>query len=324
MNKQMKKKVVAIGGGTGLSVLLRGLKRHQVDITAIVAVSDDGGSTGRIREQLGIPAPGDIRNVIAALSNVEPMLEQIFQYRFKSQDDGGELSGHSLGNVILAAMTDITGSFATGVRELGKVLNVKGHVLPASDSYITLHAEMEDGEIVSGESKIPKCGKGVKHVFLTPSDIRPHPYAKRAILEADLIVMSPGSLYTSLLPNLIIPGMSDYIAGSSARKAYICNVMTQHGETQNYRASDHIRAIVDHIGDDCIQTVVVNKQDLLPQNVILKYKEEVAIPVEMDIDNLLKMNLNVIEDDVVLLEGTSVRHDGLKISKILAEMIGVK
>ncbi len=317
--KTNKKKIVVLGGGTGLSVLLRGLKRHDVDITAIVTVADDGGSTGRIREELGIPAPGDIRNVVVALSNVEPLLEQLFQYRF-TNNLPSNLSGHSLGNLIIAAMSDITGDFATGVRELSKVLNVEGRVLPSANHSITLHAEMMDGTIVSGESKIPIAMNKIKKVFLTPHDTRPLPRTLEAILEADLIVIGPGSLYTSIMPNLIVPTLSEYLCRSAAKKVYICNIMTQSGETLDYKASDHVQAIYDHVNERCIDTILVNNKEL-PNPVKYKYQEEHATPVYVDIEELKRMNLEVIQEDIVLVKNSTVRHDAIRISKILIELI---
>lgn len=220
-------KVVILGGGTGLSVLLRGLKTKPVDITAIVTVADDGGSSGRLRHDLNIPPPGDIRNVLAALSDVEPLVEDLFQHRFNK---GNDLTGHSLGNLILAAMTNITGDFFHAVTEMSKVLNVRGKVLPAANSSVVLHAELENGQVVTGESKIPTYGERIKRVFLTPDTIEPLPESIQVIREADLIVLGPGSLYTSILPNLLVPHIGEEVIRSKAKKVYICNVMTQPGK----------------------------------------------------------------------------------------------
>ena len=238
-------KVVVIGGGTGLSVLLRGLKRHPIDISAIVTVADDGGSSGRLRDSLDIPPPGDIRNVLAALSEVEPLVEQMFQHRFETTN---ELSGHALGNLIIAALASITGDFVHAIQEMSRVLNVKGKVLPSANQKVILNAEMEDGTIVTGESTIPKAGKKIKRVFLQPDGIQPLSETIRAIREADLIVMGPGSLYTSILPNLLVPRIGEEVCKSKAKKMYICNIMTQAGETLNYSASDHVKALYEHLG----------------------------------------------------------------------------
>ncbi|RBN37963.1 hypothetical protein DMN50_27810, partial [Priestia megaterium] len=198
MSSEQLPKVVVIGGGTGLPVLLRGLKEYPLDLTAIVTVADDGGSSGRLRDELEIPAPGDIRNVLVALSDVEPLVEELFQHRF---DTGNELTGHSLGNLLLAAMTSITGDFVHAIREMSKVLNVRGKVLPAANQSVVLHAEMQDGSIVTGESKIPEVNKKINKVFLSPADVKPLVETIKAIRRADLIVLGPGSLYTSILPN---------------------------------------------------------------------------------------------------------------------------
>ena len=200
-----------------------------------------------MREELDIPPPGDVRNVLIALAEVEPLVEELFQHRFLN---GNGLSGHSLGNLLLAGMTSITGDFSKGITELSKVLNVHGKVLPASNQSIVLHAEMEDGTIISGESKIPLVKKRIKRVFLTPELIQPLQESLRAIAEADLIVLGPGSLYTSVLPNLLVPGIVETIRASTARKIYICNVMTQPGETEHYSAADHLEGILSHCGSE--------------------------------------------------------------------------
>src|SRR5690625_1063934 len=201
-------RVVVIGGGTGMPVLLRGLKNLPIDLTALVTVVDDGGSTGRLRQDLSMPAPGDIRNVIAALSNAEPMLLELFQHRFEV---GNGLSGHSMGNLLLAAMTSLTGDFNTGINEIASVLNVKGTIYPISNQNMSLHAEMCDGTFVAGESNIPLANKRIKRVFLSPEPVLPLPNAVKAIKTADLVVISPGSLYTSILPNVIIPQIGEAI-----------------------------------------------------------------------------------------------------------------
>ena len=247
---------------------MRGIKEYPLDITAIVTVADDGGSSGRLRKDFHIPPPGDVRNVLAALSEVEPLIEELFQHRFQAV---GDLSGHSLGNLMLAAMTNITGNFANAVQEMSKVLNVKGRVLPSANQSAVLYAEMEDGVIISGESKIPKYNKRIKRVFLSPETITPLPESIDAIMSADLIVIGPGSLYTSILPNLIVPGIGDAVTKAKAKKVYICNLMTQKGETSGFTASDHVRAILDHVHPHCIQKVIVNNGPI-PENMKLRYK----------------------------------------------------
>ncbi|WP_203363207.1 YvcK family protein [Bacillus sp. REN10] len=317
MTKEREPKVVIIGGGTGLSVLLRGLKKHPIDLTAIVTVADDGGSSGRLRDELNIPPPGDIRNVLAALSDVEPLLETLFQHRFSTKN---ELSGHSLGNLIIAALTSITGDFVHAVQEMSRVLNVRGKVLPAANQSVVLHAEMEDGTVVSGESKIPYSGKRIKRVFLTPNDIQPLPETIRAIREADLIIVGPGSLYTSILPNLLVPQIGEEVCFAKARKIYICNLMTQAGETLDFTASDHVRAIYDHMSCAFMDTILVNNE-VIPEQIKEKYKEELAKPVVYDIDQLKSLGLHVIFDDIVTREGGMIRHNTNKVADILFNLI---
>ncbi|QHA93355.1 YvcK family protein [Bacillus sp. N1-1] len=313
-------KAVVIGGGTGLSVLLRGLKKFPVDITAIVTVADDGGSSGRLRDEFDIPPPGDVRNVITALSEVEPLLEGLMQHRFKN---GNGLSGHSLGNLMLAAMTDITGDFVKGVREMCRVLNVRGEVLPASNQSIVLHAEMRDGTFVQGESQIPKVNKAIKRVFLSPSGIKALPESIRAIREADLIVLGPGSLYTSILPNLLVPGIAKEIQQSKARKVYVCNVMTQLGETENYTASDHVQALIDHIGYKLMDTIIVN-EEMIPSFYEKRYAQERAEVVQYDENRLKSFGFHVISDKIIQYDEKYVRHDAKKISSILLSLLDDK
>ncbi|WP_273124594.1 gluconeogenesis factor YvcK family protein [Bacillus weihaiensis] len=310
-------KVVIIGGGTGLSVLLRGLKKLPLDITAIVTVADDGGSSGRLRTELNIPPPGDIRNVLAALSDVEPLVEELFQHRFNK---GNNLVGHSLGNLILAAMTNITGDFVHAIREMSTVLNVRGKVLPAANSSVILNAEMEDGTIVSGESKIPFSGKKIKRVFLTPKDIVPLPETLEVISEADLIVIGPGSLYTSILPNLLVPNIGEAVRAAKAKKVYICNVMTQAGETLDFTASDHVKALYHHMQEPFIDTILVNDEEI-PAHIKELYEEELAKPVYFDIEGLTSLGLEVITDKIVCYENSVIRHDTQKVAKLLYGLI---
>jgi uncharacterized cofD-like protein len=310
-------RIVVIGGGTGLPVLLRGLKQFPVDITAIVTVADDGGSSGRLREDLHIPPPGDIRNVLASLSDVEPLVEEMFQHRFKTSN---ELSGHSLGNLILAAMTSITGNFVHAIQEMSKILNVHGKVLPAANQSVVLHAEMEDGTIVSGESKIPYSGKRIKKVFMTPENIRPLPETIQAIRQADLIIIGPGSLYTSILPNLLVPRIGEELCRSHAKKVYICNLMTQAGETHGFTASDHVKALYDHMSCAFINTILVNNEEI-PQDIQLRYNEELADPVLYDLPRLFELGLAVVHADIAYHENGALRHDPKKVAKILYNLL---
>ncbi|CAM3477920.1 gluconeogenesis morphogenetic factor [Aeromicrobium ponti] len=315
MNRQPR--IVIIGGGTGLPVLLRGLKKHPVDITAIVTVADDGGSSGRLRNDLHIPPPGDIRNVLAALSDVEPLIEEMFQHRFATSN---ELSGHSLGNLILAAMTSITGNFVHAIQEMSKVLNVRGKVLPAANQSVVLHAEMEDRTIVSGESKIPYSGKKIKRVFLTPKNIRALPETLQAIRQADMIIIGPGSLYTSILPNLLVPKLGSEVCHSKAKKVYICNLMTQAGETLDYTASDHVKALYDHMSCAFINTILVNNEEI-PPHIQERYSEEMSKPVVYDTAALTELGLEIMHGEIVSHENGIIRHDTKEVAQMLYNLL---
>jgi uncharacterized cofD-like protein len=256
-------RIVTIGGGHGLSTLLRGLKSYSYNITAVVTVADDGGSSGRLRRTQGIPPPGDIRNCLAALSNDEALMTQLFQYRFSDGDD--ELDGHPFGNLFISALSEITGSFEEAVVESGKVLAVHGRVLPATLHDVRLVADMllphSDGEVrIQGESTIPKFPGDVQRVWLEPSNPTAYPLVIQAILAAELIVIGPGSLYTSILPNLLVPDITAAIQASRALKIYVCNVATQPGETDGYTCEDHIRALNDHVGTAIFDIVVANNE----------------------------------------------------------------
>ncbi len=309
-------RIVVIGGGTGLSVMLRGLKRKPLDITAIVTVADDGGSSGILREELQMPPPGDIRNVLTALANTEPLLHEMLQYRFQN---GTGLAGHSLGNLILAAMTDITGDFVTGITELSRVLAVRGRVLPAAHQAILLKAEMEDGSIVVGESSIPKAGMAIRRVFIEPEHVEPLPEAVEAIQEADAILIGPGSLYTSIIPNLIVPKLAEAIVSSDALKLFICNVMTQPGETDGYSVGDHLDAIHAHIGHHLFDYVIVNDGEIPPQ-VQSMYAEKGAKAVHLDLEEVTRRGYKVIADRLVLFR-TYLRHDAAKLSEHIYQLV---
>ncbi|WP_184404684.1 gluconeogenesis factor YvcK family protein [Geomicrobium halophilum] len=308
-------KIVVIGGGTGLSVLLRGLKTYPVDISAIVTVADDGGSSGWLRKELNVPPPGDVRNVLVSLAEVEPLIERLFQHRF---ENGEGLSGHSLGNLLIAGMTSITGDFARGISELSAVLNVRGNVLPASNDSIELVAKMNDGSVVHGESNIPKARKQVKKMFIEPTHPKALPASIQAIRQADKIIMGPGSLYTSVLPNLLVPDIAKEICKAEAERIYICNVMTQSGETDDFKASDHIKALHDHIGETMIDRIFVNDTEI-PADLIERYAEENASPVVCDYASLQALGLHVISDDFIRVDGPLLRHDADKISAMILE-----
>jgi uncharacterized cofD-like protein len=248
-------KIVAIGGGTGLPVLLRGLKGHTSNLTAIVTVGDDGGSSGRLRRELGILPPGDVRNCIAALAEAEPLMTKLFQYRF---NEGSGLEGHSFGNLFIVAMSAVTGNFEEAVRETSRVLAVRGLILPSTLSNVTLHARTEDHETISGEHNITERGTRISEVFLQPSNVQANPEAIRAILEADMVVVGPGSLLTSVLPNLLVDGIRQALAITQATKLYVCNVATQHGETDGFSVSDHFETLCRHVGDGLFDFVLAN------------------------------------------------------------------
>ncbi|WP_164472869.1 YvcK family protein [Cohnella candidum] len=318
LNKILSRKprIVVIGGGTGLSVMLRGLKQKPLDITAIVTVADDGGSSGILREELQIPPPGDIRSVLTALADTEPLLYEMLRYRFNS---GTGLAGHSLGNLILAAMTEITGDFVTGVKELSRVLAVRGRVLPAANQAIVLKAEMADGSIVVGESSIPKAGQAIRRVFTEPEQVEPLPEAVEAIREADAILIGPGSLYTSIIPNLIVPKLAEAIVASDAVKLFVCNVMTQPGETDNYSVGDHLDAIHAHIGHHLFDYVIVNDGEIPPQVQDL-YAEQGAQAVHLDLEEVTRRGYKVIADRLVLFR-TYLRHDAAKLSDHIYQLV---
>ena len=312
-----KVKVVTIGGGTGLSVLLRGLKKYPLDITAVVTVADDGGSSGKIRSDMNIPSPGDIRNVIAALSDVEPYLEKMFQYRF----DSGEIKGHPVGNLMIAAMTDIHGDFSTAVKVMSRILNVRGTVLPTTNDIATLNAVLSTGEIIRGESSITEAGGVIDHVYITPSRVKPNEDVLKAIEQADYIIMGPGSLYTSIIPNLVISQVSEKIRESKAKKIYVCNVMTQHGETDNYTVSDHIIAINKHVEENIFDLVIANSREF-DDSILSKYHKEKQEPVKIDQDKIEKLGIKLIKNnDVGIVDNKTIRHNAEKVSELIYDYI---
>jgi uncharacterized cofD-like protein len=319
MGKQPRKlpRVVVIGGGTGLSVLLRGLKQEPVHITAIVTVADDGGSSGRLRAEMDMLPPGDIRNVLTALANTEPLMEKVMQYRFST---GTGLAGHNLGNLLLAAMNEITGDFVTAVKKLSDVLAVRGVVLPATNQSILLKAEMEDGTIITGESQIPLAGKRIKRVFLDPEDVVPLTEALTAIAEADVILIGPGSLYTSILPNLLVRELFAEIKRSSAPKFYICNVMTQPGETDGFTASRHVEVMYEHVNEPFLDTILVNSAKI-PMFVQEKYAEKGAVPVICDSKRLRELGLHVVEKPFMTYADGFLRHDASAVSKQVVSIL---
>ena len=302
------KKVVILGGGTGLSVLLKGLKEFPLDITAVVTVSDDGRSTGILREEFNIPAVGDLRNVLASLSKEEPLVEQLLQYRFQTYSD---LNNHAVGNLLLTALYNITGNLTESMKSLGKILNIKGKVLPLTEDKAVLVAHTKDGETIIGESNITKAGKVITNIeYLTPITITKE--VLNAIKEADLIIFGLGSLYTSILPNVLNDEIKQALIKSKAKKMYICNAMTEHGETDNFKVSDCIRVINSYIKDNFIDVVVANKKQV-DADVQKIYKEkENSTAILIDEENIQKLNVELICEDLVLNINKQVRHDSLK------------
>lgn len=316
MTEEKKKKVVVIGGGTGLSAILRGLKKKNIDLTAIVTVTDDGGSSGKLRTELNMLPPGDIRNVMISLANTEPIMEQLLQYRFQQ---GGSLAGHNLGNLLLAALQEITGDFVLAIKELSRVLAVKGQVLPSTLQKVVLTAEYEDGTFVQGESNIPIPGKRIKRVFIEPDHADPLDEAIEEIKNADAILIGPGSLYTSIIPNLLVDQLKKTILSAKGKIIFICNVMTQPGETDYYTAYDHVKAIEDHVGQRFIQYIVVNEEEI-PEEIIFQYQLKDAHPVKSDKDLLLKNGYEVIADHLLNYRAY-LRHDADKLAEIVINIL---
>lgn len=307
-------KVVAIGGGTGLSMLLKGIKHITNNITAVVTVGDDGGSSGRLREEMGILPPGDIRNCIAALAGDEDLVTKLFQYRFKT---GEGLEGHSFGNLFLTALCSITGNMVRAVQESSNVLSIRGRVLPATLDDMKLVAEMEDGRIIRGESTIPEAHGKIKRLFTDPKKCKALKSVLDAINDAELIILGPGSLYTSVTPNLLVPEISEAIIKSKAKKIYVCNIMTQPGETDNYAVSDHLYTLMKHANaKHLVDAVLVN--DFLPSQLSEKYKRNGSIPVKLDKENVKKLGVKVFAKK--LIEDSDeglVRHSSHRVARAI-------
>lgn len=315
-------KIVAIGGGTGLSILLRGLKEFTSNITAIVTVADDGGGSGILREDLGMLPPGDIRACLLALANTEPTMEKLLQYRFTD----GLLKGQSFGNLFIAAMNEIYGSFELAIKEASNVLSITGKVYPMTVEDVRLHCELENGEVIIGESIIPseamKRGCRIKRMFMDPKISYPLIEAVDAIKEADLIVLGPGSLYTSIVPNLLVNNIVDTIYKASAPKVYICNVMTQPGETDGFSVLEHVQGILDHSREDFLDYVIANTEEI-PKETLDKYITDGSRPVmpeSGDKELLARNNIKLIADRLVEVKSNYIRHDNLSVSKILIDI----
>jgi uncharacterized cofD-like protein len=321
-------RVVALGGGTGLSALLRGLKEHVVrrgdqhptlkrpiaDLAAIVTVTDDGGSSGRLRRENRILPPGDIRNCMVALANDEALLSRLFQYRFSA---GRGLIGHNFGNLFLAALTHVTGDFSEAVRVSAKVLAIRGRIFPSTLSNVHLIATLGNGKRVQGETRISHSHVPIRKIQLNPRRVRPLPMAIEAIEQADIIFMGPGSLYTSIIPNLLIPEIAHALARAKSPRVYIANLMTQPGETTNYSLGDHLRAIKHHVSDRVVDVIVANRQSISPE-VARRYRKQGAEPVFLDRENILKMKVRLITGNLVEEHGV-LRHNSPRLARLLLD-----
>lgn len=306
----MRKKVVVLGGGTGTSTLLRGLKEFPIDLTAIVSVCDDGSSTGVLREEFNIPAVGDIRRVLIALSETEPLVRELFNYRFHTTSD---LDGHTVGNLLLTASSEITGNLSDGIEALSKVFNLKGKVVPLTEENVVLMAEMEDGTIVEGEHNITKAKKVIRRVFYKDEPV-PTKEAVKAIKKADLIILSMGSVYTSIIPNLICAEITDAIDKSKAKVLYACNMVTQPGETEDFKVSDHIKLLDQYLGRHKIDVVIANNGKI-DEKMAKRYESlEQKDPVVFDEEETTKLVEKVICDDYVSVKNNLLRHNYMKLS----------
>lgn len=303
-------KIVVIGGGTGLSTMLRGIKDHTTNLTAIVTVADDGGSSGRLRRELGVLPPGDFRNCIVALADVEPLMSQLFQYRF---GPGSGLEGHSFGNLFIVAMSAITGNFEQAVRESSRVLAVRGQILPSTLENVTLCAELVDRNLVQGETNISQSTSAIRRVYLEPKDPSPYPEAVKAIFEADMIVVGPGSLYTSVLPNLVVDGIGRALMTADALKVYVCNVATQRGETDGFGLREHVQALLSHLPGNPFDYIIANNN--FSQNIPSEWRVSAVRP-----DGLAEAldlgGTKVVTSDVVDPH-TPLRHDPEKLAQVL-------
>jgi len=310
-----RQRLVVIGGGHGQSTILRGLKEiENIHISTIVTVADDGGSTGRLRRHFHIPAMGDVRNVMLALSKEEPLLAKLMDYRFDDLD-GEDVGGHNLGNLILTALTQQTGNFMEAISDISKVLNVAGDIIPSTTQVVTLFARMEDGTIVAGESNIPEYDNKIEEVFYN-TKVHATESAVEAIKQADMIIFGIGSIYTSILPNIIIDDIREAILNSKAKRVYICNAMTQHGETDGYSLEDHVQAIEKHLEGKV--DLVIFAQDCIPVSALKNYEEELAYPVVI---REKEHGYKIVSTDLLSFENDLIRHIPSKIQAIIEKLI---
>ncbi len=309
-------RIVAVGGGTGLPNVLSSLKQYTSNLTAVVTVADDGGSSGRLRKDFGTPPPGDIRNCIVALSDQETLLKDLFQYRFKGH---GDLKGHSFGNLFITVMKEITGDFGRAVEESSRVLATRGTVMPVTFENMTLQAKLKNGRVITGESQIPMGKSPIERIMLKEKKIRPNKDVLKALLEADAIVLGPGSLYTSILPNLLIPEVAETIALSRAIKIYVCNVMTQPGETDNLTVSDHVKAILKHTSPGFIHYVIANKEKV-PTQLLARYEANGQEPVVVDEEAVKVLDVELVQVNLLNQEDY-VRHSPEKLGKAIVRRL---
>lgn len=309
----MNKKVAVLGGGTGLSALLKGLKNFPVDITAIITVSDDGSSTGKLRNEFNVPAVGDIRKVISNLSEIDDNIKKLIEYRFRTSSD---LNGHALGNLILVAMLNMTGNLKESIAALAKLFDVRHTVLPLSEDFLTLMGETVDGEIIEGEEHITEANKRYKRIFYKeePTVL---PEVVDAILDADLVILSMGSLYTSLMPNLVCKDVIDAINKTNAKVMYVCNAMTQPGETDDFGVSDHLKVLLDCLGDNSIDVVLAADTNIDNETQEKYRRKEEKDPVVVDDDKINQLGVELIVDDILCIQDGTIRHNGLKMGSII-------
>jgi len=310
-------RIVAVGGGTGLSVLLSGLKNYTSNIAAVVTVADSGGSSGRLRQQFDVLPPGDIRNCLVALADAPTLMRDLFQFRF---DGNSEFSGHSFGNLFLTVMTRLTGDFEKAIKETSKVLALRGQVIPSTLGDVSLVAHYTDGSIVTGEDQIPKARKVINRVSLTPQQPLATPDALKAIKEAQIIILGPGSLYTSIIPNLLIKEITQAIAESEAIKVYVCNVMTQPGETDGFSVSDHIKALLKHSHEQVLDYCVVNNGEV-PAEILKRYSQDNSVLVVNDRKKTENLGYRLVEEDFIMIQDGVIRHDPEKLAKIVLSFI---
>ncbi len=308
--------ITVVGGGTGLSTLLRGMKYITSNCTAVVTTADDGGSSGRLRRELGIIPPGDLRNCLTALADREPLMERIMQYRFKGDSP---LAGHCFGNLFIAAMAEAEGGMEAGLEATSQILKVRGRVVPSTLANIQLQARMHDGTMVTGESEIPKKHKRIRRMYMKPADAPAANAAVEAVKNADVLIFGPGSLYTSVIPNLLVQGIREAVLESDAIKIYICNVMTQPGETDGYGAYEHVKALIDHMGAQFLDYVIVNDQRVSAEQ-LRQYHAEGSRPITPDVDKIRGLGITVVPARLISRENL-VRHDPRKLARILIALI---